>query len=155
MAHTDSEPLGSRDEAILVLGHQLNALLVSARAYTADISGHFDAPLSSAAFQILQWLHSVGPSRSMRIAEALAMDRGSMSRLLRQLTEDGFLEVFQDPTDKRVKVHGLTRESHERMECALLAKNLRHGKRLQDWAENDILNLARLLGRLNAPESSA
>lgn len=155
MAQSDLGPIDGRHEAMLELGQQLHALLSSARAHTADVSGCVDPALSSTSFQILQWLHAFGPSRAMRIAEALVMDRGSLSRLLRQLTEDSFLEMTADPSNDRLVLYRLTGETTGRMDRALGNKEQHYRERLRTWPESDVRELATLLARFNRPPNTA
>lgn len=145
----DSKPDGRREDAILELGTQLNVLLSSARAFTADTAANFEPALSSASFQILQKLHSTGATRSMRIAQALAMDRSALSRLLQQLTQAHLVEAYPDPSDGRATMYGLTKETSEKMDRAIVNKGSRFSERLLAWSDADIQQLSRLLARLN------
>lgn len=139
----------SREEALLALGAQLNVLLSSARSFTARTAADFGPSVSGASFQVLQWLHSGGATRSTRVAEALAMDRSALSRLLQQLTQAHLVEAYPDPADGRVTIYALTKDARKKMDRALVNKGSRFSERLQGWSDAEISQLARLLGRLN------
>jgi DNA-binding MarR family transcriptional regulator len=139
----------SREEALLELGTQLNVLLSSARSFTARTAANFGPAVSGASFQVLQWLHSAGATRSTRVAEALAMDRSALSRLLQQLNQAHLVEAQPDPTDGRVTVYALTKDGRKKMDRALVNKGSRFSKRLQGWSDAEVFELAKLLARLN------
>lgn len=139
----------SREEALLDLGTQLNALLASARSFTARTAADFGPTVSGVSFQVLQWLHSAGATRSTRVAEALAMDRSALSRLLQQLTQAQLVEAYPDPSDGRVTTYALTKEARRRMDRALVNKGSRFSERLQAWSGAEISQLSGLLARLN------
>jgi len=145
----DANPDRRREDAILELGTQLNVLLSSARAFNAETAANFEPALSGASFQILQKLHSTGATRSMRIAQALAMDRSALSRLLQQLTQAHLIEAYPDPSDGRATLYGLTKETSERMDHAIVGKGSRFSGRLLAWSSADIQQLSGLLARLN------
>lgn len=138
-----------REQAILELGTQLNVLLSSARAFTTETAADFDPPVSGASFQVLQRLHSVGATRAMRVAEALAMDRSALSRLLQQLTQANLVEAYPDPSDGRVTIYALTKDARKKMDRALANKGSRFSERLRGWSSAEISQLSGLLARLN------
>ena len=138
-----------RERALLSLGIQLNVLLSSARAFTAKTAADFEPAVSGASFQVLQWLHSVGATRAMRVAEALAMDRSALSRLLQQLTQTNLVEAYPDPSDGRVTVYALTKDARRKMDRALAKKGSRFSERLMGWSDAEISQLSGLLARLN------
>lgn len=138
-----------REQALLELGTQLNALLSSARAFTAEAAADFTPAVSGASFQVLQWLHAVGATRSTRVAEALAMDRSALSRLLQPLTQARLVEAYPDPSDGRVTIYALTKDARKKMDRALANKGNRFSERLHGWSSTEISQLAGLLARLN------
>lgn len=148
-SHAASPPARQRDEILLALGMQLNVLLSSARAFTAETAANFEPELSGVSFQILQRLHAVGATRSTRIAEALAMDRSALSRVLQQLTQSGLVEAYADPLDGRATVYALTNDAGKKMDCSIAEKGSRFSQRMQDWTDVEIQQLSELLRRLN------
>jgi DNA-binding MarR family transcriptional regulator len=139
----------SRSDALAELGMELSAMLAAARAFAAETAVLFDPPLSSAAFQIVQWLHGAGPMRSMQIADGLAMDRSALSRVLKQLAQAGLVDAHVDPQDGRATVYMLTEVARARMNDALALKGMRYEQRLAAWSNADICQLTELLRRLN------
>jgi len=139
----------TREEALLELGTQLNVLLSSARSFTARTAADFEPTVSGASFQVLQWLHSAGATRSTRVAEALAMDRSALSRLLQQLTQAHLVEAYPDPSDGRVTTYALTKDARKKMDRALVNKGSRFSERLQGWSDAEVSQLSELLARLN------
>lgn len=147
--HNRSTSGQSRSDALTELGTELSALFAAARAFATETAVLFDPPLTSAGFQIVQWLHGAGAMRSMQIADGLAMDRSALSRALKQLTQAGLVEAHIDPQDGRATVYMLTEVARARMHDALASKGMRYEQRLAAWSNADIGQLAALLRRLN------
>jgi DNA-binding MarR family transcriptional regulator len=145
----------SRSDALAELGTELSAMLAAARAFAAETAVLFDPPLSSAAFQIVQWLHGAGPMRSMQIADGLAMDRSALSRVLKQLAPAGLVDAHVDPQDGRATVYMLTEVARARMNDALALKGMRYEQRLAAWSNADICQLTELLRRLNGARGTS
>ncbi len=85
----------------------------------------------------------------MQVAEALAMDRSALSRLLRQLTQAHLVEAYPDPSDGRVSIYALTKDARKKMDRALASKGSRFFERLTGWSDAEISRLSELLARLN------
>ena len=139
----------SRPQSLDALGKELSGLLAEARAFANETAASFEPPLPGTGFQIIQWLHGAGPTRSMQIAEGLSMDRSALSRSLKQLTQAGLLAAHADPLDARATVYALTPLAQQRMSDALRSKGRRYEQRLAAWPTSDIDQLAALLRRLN------
>ena len=142
-----------RSVATSFLGVQLGRFLAEARRYLQGIAETMTPQISPAAFSILQWVHAHGPARASDIAEGLAMDRSALSRLARQLENQGFIETEAAKSDGRGVVLMLTPSATASIAEALRCKAVAFESRLAAWSSADIARLAELLERLNGSTS--
>ncbi|WP_105970362.1 MarR family winged helix-turn-helix transcriptional regulator [Streptomyces geranii] len=105
-----------------------------------------ECPGGSAA--VLTLLDRHGDMRMSRLAELLAVDMSVTSRHVAHVAGRGWIERLPDPADKRSRILRLTPAGHaqigelSRRTSALLAR------RLADWSDDEVAQLARLMGRL-------
>jgi DNA-binding MarR family transcriptional regulator len=138
-----------RAAAIRTLGLQLGNLLAEARGYLQSVADSLIPPTSPAAFTVLQWLHAHGSTRASDLADALAMDRSALSRLAKQLRDQGLVEAAAATADARGVVLMLTPTARTSVSEVLTRKSGAFSDRLENWATADIQQLAVLLQRLN------
>ncbi|MFS0600427.1 MarR family winged helix-turn-helix transcriptional regulator [Peribacillus frigoritolerans] len=111
-----------REELELALGEQLNSLISEAHALNVRTAATFDTTLQPAAFLIVRWLFSHGPTNASTLAESTAMDRSSISRLIRQLKGLGYVKSEPHPKDRRGVMLSLTELGHDKTIKALKEK---------------------------------
>ena len=73
------------------------------------------------AFPVLHHLAAHGPSRQTALAEALGLDASTVSRHVRVVAGDGFVDVVRDPDDGRATLLTLTRGGREHLEQRMRA----------------------------------
>ncbi|WP_052460363.1 MarR family winged helix-turn-helix transcriptional regulator [Microbacterium gorillae] len=88
------------------------------------------------------------------LAEALHVDKGQMSRTIRDLDEHGLVERTPDPNDGRSALITLSALGRDRLEIARNPSYNRLAHVLDSWTVADISSLADLLHTL-ASESAA
>ncbi|MDF2910682.1 MAG: MarR family transcriptional regulator, partial [Sporolactobacillus laevolacticus] len=86
-----------REQLEIALGEQLNALISASHALNVKAAARFDSSLQPAAFHIIRWLYSYGPTSAAVLAESTAMDRSSVSRLVKQLESLGYVKKDASP----------------------------------------------------------
>ncbi|MEI5527467.1 MarR family transcriptional regulator [Streptomyces brasiliscabiei] len=97
---------------------------------------------------VLTLLGRHGEMRMSRLAELLAVDMSVTSRHVAHVAERGWIERLPDPVDKRSRILRLTPAGRaviaelDRRSSRLMAD------RLSDWSDDEVGQLARLLGRL-------
>jgi len=149
-----SPNLGRRGEdqratLVVEVGGQLSRLIASARATTTEAAGRFHPDLPPAAFHVARWLLAFGPARTKDIARGVAMDRSAASRLIDGLRTAGLVRVDADPSDRRANSVRLTPAGGRRVIRAMEWKGGVFDDRLATWNEPDLVELARLLAKLN------
>jgi DNA-binding MarR family transcriptional regulator len=138
-----------RRALLLDLGTELSKLMTAARVVAQDAADNLHPGISAGGFQILQWLHAFGPTKASAIAEALSMDRSVISRLAKELRELGFIDTAADRTDGRSVVYRLAEPTRDSVGKAIAYKGNLFEKRVGQWPDADLAQLAGLLRRLN------
>lgn len=142
----------SRECLELKLGAQLNALISASHALNVRTSAIFDSTLQPAAFLIVRWLFSHGCASATAIAESTAMDRSSVSRLINQLKNLGYIESQTSAQDRRGKVFTLTDAGRNQAIAALKEKEFVFYERISKLSDEDIEDYINMLRYLNGEQ---
>lgn len=140
------EPRGRLE---IELGEQLNALISAFHALNVRAAAKFDSSLQPAAFHIVRWLYSYGPTNAANLAESTAMDRSSVSRLVKQLESLGYVNREASPNDGRGIVLSLTEHGQQKLMDALKEKESVFYERISDWKDAELHDFIQLLKQFN------
>ncbi|MNM59010.1 putative HTH-type transcriptional regulator [compost metagenome] len=138
-----------RGQLEIKLGEQLNALLSASHALNVRAAARFDSTLQAAAFHIVRWLYSYGPTSAAALAESTAMDRSAVSRLVKQLEALGYVRKDASPDDGRGVVLSLTEPGQQRMIGALKEKESTFYDRISSWSDAELQDFIRMLRHFN------
>ncbi|MFE5320709.1 MarR family winged helix-turn-helix transcriptional regulator [Paenibacillus sp. NPDC056579] len=138
-----------REKLEMELGEQLSALLSAAHALNVRAAAKFDASLQPAAFHIVRWLYSYGPTNAAALAESTAMDRSSVSRLIKQLQSLGYVDREVSPSDGRGIVVSLTGYGHQKVIDALQEKGFVFYERISEWEDSELQDFIQMLSHFN------
>lgn len=135
--------------AIASVEEQFTILYTRVRAGMRDRASRVHPELQPLGFIVLNTLVRCGPTHAGVIAERLDLDKGMMSRQVRQLEGMGLIARESDPNDRRAAYLVATVDAHDRVAAVRLAdqKSLHAG--LADWQLGDLEKLVELLERLN------
>jgi DNA-binding MarR family transcriptional regulator len=137
------------DEPYQSVERELALLLRRARRLSLSIAAEVHPGLDSTAYGMLVLLDEHGPVRAADIVGYLGLDKSTVSRQLSGLSDLGLAERLPDPTDRRASLVRVTAEGHDRLTRAR-GDRLAHLRTfLHSWPEEDVAELARLMGRLN------
>lgn len=139
----------AREPLELALGEQLNALISAAHALNVKAAARFDSSLQPAAFHIIRWLYSYGPASAAAIADATAMDRSSVSRLIKQLESLGYVRREASPDDGRAILLSITDVGQQQTLSALHEKGHAFYERIADWNDQELLQFINMLKEFN------
>ncbi|MCM3271546.1 MarR family winged helix-turn-helix transcriptional regulator [Paenibacillus elgii] len=139
----------SREKLEIALGEQLNALISASHALNVRAAARFDSSLQPAAFHIVRWLYSYGPTNAATLAESTAMDRSSVSRLVKQLQSLGYVNREASPKDGRGIVLSLTEYGQQKIIDALKEKESIFYERLSDWKDAELHDFIQMLRQFN------
>lgn len=128
----------------------LEALITIGRATRKRL----DASLDQGSYFLLHTLSRTGSVRASELAQACELDNSTVSRQLRQLTDNGLVERRPDPCDGRAHLVSLSDEGAEVTALARARKRALVLDQLAGWPEHDVTELARLLGLLAEQVSS-
>lgn len=141
-------PEADRIELTGALEREFGVLARRLRKVMSDRARLVHPALSVTGYGMLMQL-SIEPQRSSDLAETCALDKGAVSRVVRQLEDLGFVERFPDPDDGRAQLLRLTRTARERL--AEVADRRRSGfaDLIEDWDTQDLRQLVEGLRRYN------
>ncbi|MCO1603771.1 MarR family winged helix-turn-helix transcriptional regulator [Desulfosporosinus nitroreducens] len=142
----------TREQLELKLGEQLNALISASHALNVRTAARFDSTLQPAAFLIIRWLFSFGPTNATVLAESTAMDRSSVSRLVNQLKRLGYVKSETSPDDRRGVLLSLTELGRQQTMDALIEKESTFYKRISKWENSELEKFIKLLNKFNGNE---
>lgn len=74
--------------------------------------------LKSGQFSILYAIHQLDQTTNTELQSVLVLDQTTLSRSLKPLIRDGYLQLQADPGDGRVKQISLTKQGNELFESA-------------------------------------
>ncbi|MFK4389791.1 MarR family transcriptional regulator [Bacillus sp. AFS026049] len=137
-----------REELELALGEQLNSLISEAHALNVRTAATFDTTLQPAAFLIVRWLFSHGPTNASTLAESTAMDRSSISRLIGQLIGLGYVKSEPHPKDRRGVMLSLTELGHDKTIKALKEKESIFFERISGLTDSELKAYIEMLKNL-------
>lgn len=76
--------------------------------FQSEVLTRSGEPLDQSSHQLLRLLGFSGPLRPSRIAERLKTGASNVSKMLRRLEDNGWVERTRDPADARAALVGLT-----------------------------------------------
>ncbi|HBE78036.1 MAG TPA: MarR family transcriptional regulator [Firmicutes bacterium] len=152
MADNTPSKSTTRAQLELRLGEQLNALISAFHALTVRSAAHFDSTLQPAAFLIVRWLFSFGPTSATVLAKSTAMDRSSVTRLINQLKSLGYVKSEPSPTDHRGIRLSLTELGIQKTTVALKEKEFIFNERISKWDDRQLEKFIKMLSQFNGYE---
>ncbi|TGA99418.1 MarR family transcriptional regulator [Sporolactobacillus shoreae] len=138
-----------REQLELELGEQLNALIGASHALNVKAAARFDSSLQPAAFHIIRWLYSYGPTSAAVLAESTAMDRSSVSRLVKQLESLGYVRRDASTEDGRRILLSLTELGKQKTISALKEKESVFYERISNWNNAELHEFIKMLRSFN------
>ena len=138
-----------RTQLELKLGEQLNALISASHALNVRTAARFDSTLQPAAFLLVRWLYSFGPTSATALAESTAMDRSSVSRLVNQLKSLGYVKSEASPEDRRGILLSLTELGRQKTLDALKEKESLFYERISKWDDCQLEKFTEMLRYFN------
>lgn len=134
-----------REQLELRLGERLNALIGASHALNVRTAAAFDSELQPAAFLIVRWLFSYGPTSATTLAESTAMDRSSVSRLVNQLKHLEYVKSEAHPHDRRGVLLSLTELGRDKATIALKQKGTEFYERISKCTDSQLIGFIEML----------
>lgn len=139
-----------REAATRALEHEIGLMLRRVRKGIADRAVLMHPDLSATSYSLLLTLVDHGPRRATDLADMFALDKGAVSRSVRQLLDLGLVARTPDPSDARASILEVTDRARMRIDELVADRRQVLGDRLADWQPEAIDDLAQGLARFNA-----
>lgn len=147
--HTPDTP-EARAEAVRALEAEFGELITHFRRVITENANRVSPGLLPGAYKIFTTIARCDRVTVSTLAERMLMDKGQVSRMVRELEELGLVERSADPSDGRSFLLQVTPRGAERLAAARLPQEGLLLQTLADWSLTDIGNLTRLLHALGS-----
>jgi DNA-binding MarR family transcriptional regulator len=125
----------------------MGLLMRMSESYLDDLAATFASGLHRGTVLPLTVLHRIGPVRVSELADALGLDRTTVTRHLDELERRGLVDRRPDERDRRAVRISLTPKAASHLDD-MRAKNRQRIKRIcADWAPDERRSFAHLLTR--------
>lgn len=138
----------SQDEDVFALEEECLALVRRARLSARELTRAVHPKLDPSAYSLLVLLARNPALRMSEIAEALTLDKSTVSRQVDVVVRLGLVERVPDPRDSRARLVVLTDVGQERLTEQVERQRRRWREALRAWSSEDVTELTRLLRRL-------
>jgi len=123
----------------------MGTLMRTSESYLDDLAATFAVGLHRGTVLPLVVLHRIGPARVSELADALGLDRTTVTRHLDKLERRGLIDRRPDERDRRAMHISLTPEAANHLD-SMRAKNRQRIKRMcSDWTREERQSFANLL----------
>ena len=152
---TETETETEREEAIRAVEAEFAELITRFRTLILRNAQRISPGMLPAAYKVFTTIVRHGPVTASAIAERLLIDKGQLSRTVRELEELGLIARTPDPSDGRAHLLEATEEGRRRLHEARAPQESSLMHALEQWQIEDVRRLATLLHALvnaEAPE---
>lgn len=152
-----NERLAQRDSTKLIadVEQELSILLRRSRSASMQLARRVHPEMDAAGYALVSQIE-LGTSsgragvRASEVAQALGLDKSTVSRGLTHLESLGLIERISDPADGRARLLRLTTTGADRFGAMRSQRQAEFRGILNRWDSADLTDLGRLLARLNS-----
>lgn len=134
--------------AVRALEAEFGELIARFRRLLTDAAHRVNPGMLPGAYKVFTTIVRREHTTTSVLAEVLMMDKGQLSRTVRELEGLGLVERQPDPKDGRSSILSPTEEGLKRLEAARLPQEDGLAHALQEWDVADIRELTRLMHAL-------
>ncbi|PRB11273.1 MarR family winged helix-turn-helix transcriptional regulator [Microbacterium sp. MYb62] len=138
----------ARAAAVRALEAEFGELITHFRRVITENANRVSPGLLPGAYKIFTTIARCERVTVSTLSERMLMDKGQVSRTVRELEDLGLIGRSPDPSDGRSFLLQLTPQGEERLAAARLPQEGRLLRTLEDWSLTDIGSLTRLLHAL-------
>ncbi len=147
-ADPPSDTPEARAAAVRALEAEFGELITHFRRVISENANRVSPGLLPGAYKIFTTIARCETVTVSSLSERMLLDKGQVSRMVRELEELDLVERSTDPADGRSFLLQLTPLGEERLAAARLPQEGRLLRTLEDWSLADIGSLTRLLHAL-------
>ncbi|MCK6080270.1 MarR family transcriptional regulator [Microbacterium sp. EYE_5] len=140
----------ARTQAVRALEGEFSDLITQFRRRITENANRVSPGMLPGAYKVFTTIVRHEPITQSALAEMLVLDKGQLSRTVRELTELDLIERTPDPNDGRSSLLTSTAHGRDRLAEARIPQEGALLRALEDWRVEDIENLSRLLHALVA-----
>ncbi|MFT3797116.1 MarR family winged helix-turn-helix transcriptional regulator [Microbacterium sp.] len=139
----------SRAAAVRELEAEFGELISRFRRIVADNADRLCPGLLPGAYKVFTTIARREQVTLSALAEAILMDKGQLSRTVRELEKLNLVERTPDPTDGRSSLLSPTAFGLERLDAVRAPQQGLLQRAIEDWSLDDVQALTRLLRALH------
>ena len=154
----DADAEGVRTAAVRALETEFSELITHFRRLIMENANRVSPGMLPGAYKTFTTIARCGEVTASGLSERMLVDKGQVSRSVRELELLGLIERSPDPTDGRSLLLRLTPLGEAKLIEARQPQEGMLKRNLDEWSVSDIDNLTRLLHALSAgvtPDSEA
>jgi DNA-binding MarR family transcriptional regulator len=144
----------ARTEAVRALEAEFGELISGVRRVISENAERLSPGMLPGAYKIFTTIVNRESVTQSALAEHLLVDKGQLSRTVRELEERGLVQRAADPADGRSSLLSPTPDGLERLHAARAPREDLLLRTLADWPLDDIRELTRLLHALSEASRS-
>ncbi|MEV0285457.1 MULTISPECIES: MarR family transcriptional regulator [unclassified Kribbella] len=150
----ETERSEQNEQLVADIEQQLSALFRRSRSASLRLARRVHPDMDAAGYALISQIElgSAGGGAGVRasdVAQALGLDKSTVSRGITQLETLGLIERVGDPDDGRARLLRLTTVGADRFEAMRSQRQTEFRAILDRWNPTDLAALGRLLTRLN------
>lgn len=145
-----SDEVQVRTDAVRALEAEFGVLITHMRRLIADNAQRVSEGMLPGAYKVFTTIARRERVSQSALADILMVDKGQLSRTVRELEQLGLIRRDADPTDGRAMILSATEFGLERLKRARLPQEDTLVGALEQWPLDDIRTLTRLLHTLTA-----
>ncbi|MBD7956174.1 MarR family transcriptional regulator [Microbacterium sp. Sa4CUA7] len=147
---SDDQSRAARTEAVRALEAEFGELIGQFRRVVTEHANRISPGMLPGAYKVFTTIVRRGSVTQSALAEHLLVDKGQLSRTVRELEQLGLVQRTPDPSDGRASLLSATPEGLERLDAARAPQENALAASLEEWSVDEIRSLARLLHALSA-----
>lgn len=120
-------------------------LFAQTRRLFAEFADRVSPGMLPASYRVFSTIARHGTVTASTLAEELLVDKGQVSRMVKELITLGLVQTAPDPDDRRSRLLSVTPLGEERLEAAREPMHDHLARGLTIWSDEEIASLTALL----------
>jgi DNA-binding MarR family transcriptional regulator len=139
------------EELVAAIEQELSALFRRSRSASLRLARRVHPEMDAAGYALISQIEPAADAgvRASDVAQALGLDKSTVSRGITHLETLGLIERIGDPDDGRARLLRLTASGTARFDAMRAQRQTEFRAILDRWSPTDLNDLGRLLARLN------